>query len=662
MNYTKRYFLIIISILYLVFDSKGQNTDSLGYLYSLSLKELMEVNIITASKKEEPVNQAPATMMVITYEQIRDRGYESLEDALRDLPGIDFVHVQGTFPTIWALRGAYGDENKRTVLMIDGVIENNILEGNVLGGPQYSLHNVEQIEVIWGPASALYGANAFSGIINIITKKGKNINGFEYQKGYGSYNTKFDKFLTGMSKDDFEFSLSGSLYNTDGPVFKERHPEYNNSYVDNAYSLVGRIKLKNITLGFNRFDRPMGEGQFSNTPGFYELPPYGYQNSEGTSWGMAQTDINGKKGSLWHSITQTTFFSTNYNITSNLLLSGKVFYRKTGIAEDSYEYDYAGDGKFNRDTYAHTSSSITGELQLDYTINGNQDIISGVQYERSDVERGYRGTEIISDNGQYRIKRLLDKNQRINNIYQNFAGYTQYRLKTKLMKSTNFILGLRYDYNDIYGKTLNPRLGFVIKQNKKLVIKGLYRTAYRAPNSFEMFTETNVRVKNPGLVPERVKGCETGIGYGITGNILIEGSFFYNKFKNIIVSNVPVGDVTGDGIENYQNQNKGTAEIWGIELKMNAFLTKDFSIYANYTFQGATQTDIANSFDIPNIADHKGNFRCKYIFKDFLIIHFSENMVGKRSTATSNPFNEIDGYFISNFTISISTKRLFNPS
>ena len=134
-------------------------------LSALSLEELMTVEVSTASLTPEPIDEAPATIQVVTARQIADRGYEQLEDALRDLPGIDFVRVQGTFPTLWTLRGLYGGENKRTLLLIDGIVQNNILEGNVLGGPQYSLPGVARAEVLRAPRSALSVGTAPRGSI-----------------------------------------------------------------------------------------------------------------------------------------------------------------------------------------------------------------------------------------------------------------------------------------------------------------------------------------------------------------------------------------------------------------------------------------------------------------------------------------------------------------
>ncbi|MFC2151923.1 TonB-dependent receptor plug domain-containing protein [Bacteroidota bacterium] len=654
----RRLIILLILFLFLLSNALAQEEDSLTFLFELSLHELMNIPVTSASKKEEPINEAPATIMVITSQQIQERNYESIEDILKDIPGFDIVNVQGTFPIIWAQRGSYGAENKRTLLMIDGIIENNILEGNVLGGPQYSLHYIDRIEIIWGPASALYGVNAYNGIINIITKKGNDIDGLEYQKGYGSFNTKFDKFITGTKNREIEFTLAGSLYNTDGPVFKERHPNYTGSYVENAYSIVSRLKYKNVLFGFHRFDRPMGIGQFSNSPSYYQLPGYGYQNTEGDSLGGAQTNINGEYPGLWHSVTQSLFIKYNLNFNNKTEFKVKLYYRTSEIADDSYEYDYIGNNKFSRDVYAHWSNSIGGEIQFDYQFNKKHDLITGIQYEQSNVEQGYRPTEVLSDDQDYTIMRLLSKDDRIFNIYNNSAAFVQYRLKTSLFKQTNFIAGVRYDYNNIYGGTTNPRGGVVIKPSEKLTLKGLAGTAYRAPNSFELFSETTIRVQNPELKPEKLINSELGIIYQFNKNLMVEGNCYYNELSNMIVSNVPVGDVTGDGIDNFQNQNVGSAQILGVELKTKAYFSNDFSCFLNFTWQDATYSENNVSNEIPNISNYKGNIGFRYQLIDLLIFSFTENIVGDRSTSITNPYTKIDGYYISN--LSITSKNLFN--
>jgi len=626
--------------------------------FEMSLKELMQVKVITASRREESLLDAPANMTVITARQIAERGYVFLEDALRDLPGIDFVDVQGTFPLIWAPYGAYGDENKRTLLLIDGITENNILEGNVLGGPQYSMHNIERIEVIWEPVSALYGANALSGVINIITKKGRDINGFEYHKGYGLFDTEFDKLLVGGKQGDLEYSFSASTYQSDGPVFEERHPEYSNSYIDNAYSLVGRFKKGDIEFGFSRFDRPMGLGQFANSASaFFGLPLYGFQNSEGQAVDNSESpiDMNNEKGSLWHSVTNTAFVESEYITENNMLLKGKVYYRQTEIADDSYEYILVG-GVWNRLPYKHFSELLGTELEMHYDIADNHSIVLGATHEYSDVERGYRGPENIS------ISPPLWQigNTRIRDIYRNSALFTEYKIKTPHFSSTSYTLGARYDDNNIYGSTFNPRLAMVSKPTDKWVFKALYGTAYRAPNSFDLFTTTTIRIANPDLKPEESESYELAVNYLLTPDWSVEAILFRNELTNLIASNVNIGDIDTDGNDETQNLNIGEAKITGLDLRSNFKLSKYFSGFANASYQNGEQRELSNWFEIPNIAKLKANLGLTWRYDNNTSIYIIERYVGDRSTAVTNPRSEVDSYFVTD--ISMNSQRFFNKT
>ncbi len=443
------YILLLFSVfqtnlLFAQIDEEGRYKFALDELES---KKTTEVQVVTATKRSQSIRKAPATIMVITAEQIRERGYESLDDIFRDIPGFDLTRVHGVFPNIWAQRGLYGDENKRTLLMIDGIVENNILEGNVLGGSQYSLHSIERIEIIWGSGSALYGANAFNGIINLITKKGEDIDGLEYQGGYGAFQTRFNKVVAGFQKDSLDVMISGSLFNSEGPIFKERHPEYNASFVDNAYSVIGRINWKGVKLGFSRFDRPMGQGQFSNSPvEYYGLPLYGYENSEGTVAGSGSAPINvaGERAGIWRSVTNTLSASYQKDFSEKTFALAKAYYRQSGIAETSYDYYFsAADSAYERTPYAHDSYLLGTEVQIDHNFSETQHITFGVVYEYSDVEKGYRGYESInrfynSENSFYSTI-LKDKSLRESVVYQNIAAYGQYVINLPLLNSTDVI-------------------------------------------------------------------------------------------------------------------------------------------------------------------------------------------------------------------------------
>ncbi len=644
-------------------DEEGRYKFSID---DLGVRKTAEIQVVTASKRSQSIRKAPATIMVITAQQIRERGYESLDDVFRDLPAFDLTRIHGIFPTIWTQRGLYGDENKRTLLMIDGIVENNILEGNVLGGSQYSLHAIERIEIIWGSGSALYGANAFNGVINLISKKGEDIEGLEYQGGYGAYQTRFNKIVTGFRKDSLDVMISGSLFNSEGPTFKERHPDYNASFVDNAYSIIGRISWKNFKLGFSRFDRPMGQGQFSNPPTeYYNLPLYGHQDSEGTlvSGGSAPIDIANERAGIWRSVTNTLSLNYQKDISRKASLLAKAYYRRTGIAENSYDYYFSpADSAYQRLAYTHDSYLAGTEIQLDYSLTDAQKLTFGLVYEYSDVEKGYRGYENINrfDNSfnSFYTSILKDKSQRESVVYQNFAAYGQYIINLPVLDFTDLILGVRYDQNSVYGSTINPRVAIVANPNELLTLKLMAGSAYRPPNNFELFTETSARITNPELVPEKVNSFEANITFTPTKKLSIETSAFYNSYSDIIVSNVEIGDIDGDGNTNFQNQNQGTAQVIGLELKTQYIIHPSTSIFGNLTLQDPKQENGKENPTVPNITKIKGNIGFQATFAKMLSWYFVGNAVGKRSTNDSNPLRSVPSYFI--FNTAISTKNFIN--
>ena len=352
-------------------------TDSIARVDSLtglSLEQLMNIKVVTATGFMQTSEEAPATITVITAQEIKDRGYFQLQDALRDIPGIDLIHINGYSPTLIYFRGMYGAENLRALLMIDGIAENNILGTNDIAGPAYSLQNVNRIEIIWGPASALYGANAFGGVINIITKKGNEINGLQLEKGYGSYNTSFESADLGLKTGRWEFDAAASLYSTDGPKFSNRDPNYNASYVNKARSFNGEVsyfaKKSKTTLGYRDYKTPMGYGTFFNSPtNLLGLPSQGYDNRGLV--GILSGNVRGEKGGLADYYLRTGYLQNEYKPNERFSLLSRVVYRETGTADDSYLYITLDGRKVIRGIFTSFSYRVSGEVKANYAPSTN---------------------------------------------------------------------------------------------------------------------------------------------------------------------------------------------------------------------------------------------------------------------------------------------------
>lgn len=157
---------VLLSMVYHAADAQQDTTK----LEDLSLKALLDVKVVTASKTSQNSGTAPATVTVVSKEQIRMRGYQSLLDLIVDLPDmkVDDKIYPGSRNSI-TLRGIQGQQN--FVILLDGVKISSPTNEALPVMENYPVNLAEQVEVLYGPASALYGADAVSGVINIITKK-----------------------------------------------------------------------------------------------------------------------------------------------------------------------------------------------------------------------------------------------------------------------------------------------------------------------------------------------------------------------------------------------------------------------------------------------------------------------------------------------------------
>jgi len=637
--------------------AQNNSTSTVDSLLQLSLEQLMNIKVVTASGYPLTTAEAPSTITVITAQEIKDRGYEQLDDALRDIPGIDLIHINGYAPTLIYFRGMYGAENLRALLMIDGIAENNILGTNDIAGPAYSLHNVERIEIIWGPASALYGANAFGGVINIITKKGDDLNGLQAEMGYGTFNTRFEKLNMGLRKANLEFAIAGTLYSTDGPKFANRDPNYSNSYVDNAKSLNTTLsfysKNSRTTFGFRYYDTPMGYGTFFNSPTHVlGLPSQGYGNKG--IIGILSSQFNGEKGGLASYYLKTWYLENEWKPSKRFNLLTRLVYRETGTDDDSYAY-LSFDGKsFIRAIFTSYSNRISAEARANYTVTENQNFSAGMQYYRDNVERGQRretldltkkyiinGRDTVYNLNATFLPRLFD-------IRNNIGGYLQYVLNTNLFNKTSFTLGSRYDYNSYFGGSFNPRAVVVSQPATNLTVKLQFGTAFRAPTE----NEINQTADTFDLKTEKIKTYEINGIYSFSKKVRAQVNFFRNELTDVII----LSNLTGLNA----NKNPGAQTTNGIEASVDLMLGKNITGFANFTFQNAKGENFIShmSGPIPDIAKFKGNAGVTFNVGDLFVVNVIENWVGRRRVPKTDPYGPVPEYFLTN--LAVHTKELFN--
>ncbi|MEI6457119.1 MAG: TonB-dependent receptor plug domain-containing protein, partial [bacterium] len=177
--------------------------------------------VTSVSKKAESIYEAPATIIVITREEIQKRGYNDLIEMLKDLPGFDLSMWYGGEYANFYQRGFRQTSTDKTLLMVDGMEENDLWSNKASIDRQYPLSNIERVEIIYGPASTMYGPLAFTGVINVITrnsvdaiKPGKSI-GISGKVNYGSYNTLTADLSISGKRRNISFTVTGRYFQSD---------------------------------------------------------------------------------------------------------------------------------------------------------------------------------------------------------------------------------------------------------------------------------------------------------------------------------------------------------------------------------------------------------------------------------------------------------------
>ena len=250
------------------------------------IKDKGSVTLITSvSKKAENILEAPANVMIITQEDIKERGYIDLEQLFNDLPGFDVSRTFGpTYSNIYQ-RGYGSVHTERTLFLVDGVEENDLLSNVIFLSRQFPITNVKRVEVVYGPASTMYGANALVGVVNVITKDpdelAQNGNfGVRANMGYGTYNTYYGDITLSAKTKNVAFSITARRFVSDEMDLSEYEEfDYDPSYYDG----INYKDILTVTDGANDFVREMGIGEDDE---LYDI----IRNTEGDTIAAQLTD------------------------------------------------------------------------------------------------------------------------------------------------------------------------------------------------------------------------------------------------------------------------------------------------------------------------------------------------------------------------------------
>lgn len=523
--------------------------------------------VVTASGFAQEMRDAPASITVITKEQLQNKPISNLNDAVKDVEGVSIIG--GSMKPDISIRGLSGDY---TLIMVDGRRQNS-RESRPNGSGGYEsgfippVEAIERIEVIRGPMSSLYGSDAMGGVINIITKAVS-------EEWHGSMG------MGGILQESNEY---GNSANTDfyvsGPLIKDKlglqvYGGMNYRREDKLLEGTPRKDDKNITAKLAL--TPVEGQQF--------LAEMGRSTQEHTSTPGKSIDEFSIRGGL----TQKNNKSEVHNdrdhwaltwkgdwdeINSDVSVYQENTTRKTntGIWDKNSEiWNMVYDTRRPEITNTVVDGKVTAFLPDNILTVGGQ-----YQYAKLKDDSVIKGKKTVTETITADQKALFAEDE------------------FSVTDSLTLTGGLRMDDHEFYGKHWNPRAYAVYKLTDEITIKGGVAKAFRAPSLRELSpnfgTSTQggaaIMYGNRDLKPETSVTEELGIAYDHESGFSASATLFNTEFKNKLTSYQVAGETDPlTGLNMFIYDNVGKANIRGIEMATRIPLAQDWNLSMNYTF------------------------------------------------------------------------------
>ncbi len=580
-------------------------------LWDMSLAELMDVEVtLVATGSPAPLNRAAAVTTVITSADLRNMGAKDIDDALMTVPGLYVSRSDQVYTPMYIFRGIYGSLNPQALLLINGLPQKTLVYGNrgdVWGG--LPVEAIERIEIIRGPGSALYGADAFAGVINIVTKSNREIQGVQSGIRAGSFAEKdaWVQYGGQVAEWDTFFSLEiGTTDGHDGTVDADTQttfdylaaaldPDPNYVAASNAPGSINTA-YKNLDLNLDlshegwrawagyslRDDVALGVGIAD------ALTPSSYYKSE-----RANLDLSYAQD-VWQGdlnlVSQLSLYYGSMAPKDDTLIfpaGAKVPDTCTLIATCLPTFYYFPEGYIGSPGYR--------EMQASFTQYG---VYSGWNDHRLRVVAGFTWGDVFETteaknfnaNNSPRADGIVDVSD-TNEVWLPEENRDAYFLalqdEWQMAHDWQLVTGLRYDRYSDFGDTLNPRLALIWQTSRTLTTRFLYGRAFRAPSFSELYATANpVALGNESLDPEIIDTYEIALYQALSAGSHYGFNVFYYRIDDMILLTsqhfTNIGERRGKGFE-FEFQNK---------------LDDNFTLSGNYAYQKSE--DMLSHEDVGN--------------------------------------------------------------
>lgn len=509
------------------FSREGELQD----LYALFTEEQM---VVTPSKFAIPIGQSPSTMTVITKEEIRNSGATSIPDLLRRVPGMD---VMQTTPADFnvSIRGDNQLVANKLLVLIDGrTIQDEVNHIVFWTAIPIGLEEIERIEIIRGPSSAIWGSTAFDGVVNIITKSPRDQKGTFFSVAGGEFETALGSLIHAGEHGNLDYKFSLGIHRAN--MWEER---------------------KSQALDLTRYDLQLRyhltpEKQIRISGGVSDVP-----HNDGPVFGAAR----------WRSDARYGYFKLDYEDPRNEI---RGYWNRLKIRSG-----FTASIPFTAPDFAYTSDLYNLEWQHQNRINASHHLVSGASLRVNDVE------------GNMLNRRTLLR------LYGVFL-----QNEWTPADSVFVVIGGRYDYHSQFHQTFSPRMSMLYRPTPSQTLRFMAGSGYRAQSIcetlcqykrvFSASTTPESTFGNTDLTPEKINAYEVAYSALLFGRFKGEVNLFYNQLSNLIrLGMVAPNEKTFDNV--------GKADLYGGEIGGDFFINPWATTFINMVHQGIDNHDSPSS-------------------------------------------------------------------
>ncbi|MDF2447145.1 MAG: TonB-dependent receptor [Moraxellaceae bacterium] len=626
-------------------------------LLALPFEELAQLEVSIATGSPKRLAESPAATSVITARELEAMGVQDIGEALEAVPGLHVSNGSFQYAPRYFLRGITSTYNPHTLVLLNGIPQTSLFVGDrgerLPGIYSLPVRLLDRIEVIRGPGSALYGADAFAGVINLITRSPVDARGGQLSASTGSFDTTRAHFMQAGTVGRIRGLFSAAWLETDGDssavITRDAQSIYDDAGLTAPASLApGTVPTS--ARGYDlRNDLVLGDFQLR----------MGWMHAWDTGTGHGINDALDPESRFEHHRGNIDLGWRRDDITPDWEAGIRVSYlygdfRNNGLLlyPPGSFYGSFPDGLLGRPNLSEESARADIDALFtglaDHRLRFGAGFYWGDLFKTTDLNNYLNGAPRpapvdVSDTAAV----FQPENQRT-------SHYLFAQDEWSLARDWELTAGLRYDHYSDVGGTANPRLALVWATSPTLTSKLIYGEAFRPPAFFELYGTSNpVALGNPGLKPEKLRSVELAFNWKPDDRLSWDLNVYALQIQDFI------DFVSDPGQMTFTARNAARIRGTGLETELRRQIGEQLQLLANYSLQRTRDQGGGSLGLAPRDEAH---VRATWALLPRWQFNSQLNWTGMRERQATDPRSALDGYLTADVALRHMLRRRLDLS